>query len=163
MRLLSDCIEDFIKTLMEDETHEIELRRNELAEHFQCAPSQINYVLATRFTPDHGYVTSSQRGGGGYIRIVRIVRSDKEHMQYLLRDRIGESITAGEAQLLCLHLHERGVIGEEDAQLMIAATSASPVESIKHLAPYSTKPLLLATTTFLSVSPSISTTQTRLS
>ena len=64
MRLLSDSIEDFIKTLMEDETYEIELRRNELAEHFQCAPSQINYVLATRFTPDHGYVIESRRGGG---------------------------------------------------------------------------------------------------
>ena len=57
MRLLSDSIEDFIKALMEDEQDQqqaIELRRNELAEHFQCAPSQINYVLATRFTPDHG-------------------------------------------------------------------------------------------------------------
>ena len=72
MRLLSDCIEDFIKTLMEDETHEIELRRNELAEHFQCAPSQINYVLATRFSVDHGYIIESRRGGGGFVRIVRI-------------------------------------------------------------------------------------------
>ncbi|MFR2019259.1 MAG: CtsR family transcriptional regulator [Christensenellales bacterium] len=62
MRLLSDSIEDFIKALMEDEQDQqqaIELRRNELAEHFQCAPSQINYVLATRFTPDHGYVIES--------------------------------------------------------------------------------------------------------
>ena len=66
MRLLSDSIEAFIKTLLEDENREIELRRNELAEHFQCAPSQINYVLATRFTPDHGYVIESRRGGGGY-------------------------------------------------------------------------------------------------
>ena len=67
MRLLSDSIEDFIKALMEDEQDQqqaIELRRNELAEHFQCAPSQINYVLATRFTPDHGYVIESRRGGG---------------------------------------------------------------------------------------------------
>ena len=66
MRLLSDSIEDFIKALMEDEQDQqqaIELRRNELAEHFQCAPSQINYVLATRFTPDHGYVIESRRGG----------------------------------------------------------------------------------------------------
>ena len=134
---LSDAIEQFIKEMMSGEQQSgIDLKRNELAEYFHCAPSQINYVLSTRFTPDHGYVTSSQRGGGGYIRIVRIVRSDKEHMQYLLRDRIGESITAGEAQLLCLHLHERGVIGEEDAQLMIAATSVSALsvplpESVK--------------------------------
>ena len=64
---LSDSIERFIKTLLEQEETEIELKRNELAEYFGCAPSQINYVLATRFTPDHGYVIESQRGGGGYI------------------------------------------------------------------------------------------------
>ena len=135
---LSDAIERFIKEMMvEEQQGGIDLKRNELAEYFHCAPSQINYVLSTRFTPDHGYITSSQRGGGGYIRIVRIVRSDKEHMQYLLRDRVGESITDGEAQLLCTHLFERGVISENDAKLMIAATSAAalavPVpESIKN-------------------------------
>lgn len=123
---LSDAIEQFIKEMMvEEQQSGIDLKRNELAEYFHCAPSQINYVLSTRFTPDHGYVTSSQRGGGGYIRIVRIMRSDKEHMQYLLRDRVGESITAGEAQLLCQHLYERGAVSESDAKLMIAATSAS--------------------------------------
>ena len=80
MRLLSDTIESFIKTLMEDESTAIALRRNELAEHFQCAPSQINYVLATRFTPDHGYIIESRRGGGGYIRIVRLKSSSREEL-----------------------------------------------------------------------------------
>lgn len=123
---LSDAIEQFIKEMMaEEQQGGIDLKRNELAEYFHCAPSQINYVLSTRFTPDHGYVTSSQRGGGGYIRIVRIVRSDKEHMQYLLRDRVGESITPGEAQMLCQHLYERGAVSEDDAKLMIAATNAA--------------------------------------
>ena len=65
---LSDAIERFIKDMMvEDQQEEIDLKRNELAEYFHCAPSQINYVLSTRFTPDHGYVISSQRGGGGYF------------------------------------------------------------------------------------------------
>lgn len=123
---LSDAIEQFIKEMMtEEQQGGIDLKRNELAEYFHCAPSQINYVLSTRFTPDHGYVTSSQRGGGGYIRIVRIVRSDKEHMQYLLRDRVGDSITAGEAQSLCQHLYERGAISENDAKLMVAATGTA--------------------------------------
>ena len=53
---LSDTIEQFIKTMLVEETQEIELKRNELAEYFNCAPSQINYVLSTRFTPDHGYI-----------------------------------------------------------------------------------------------------------
>ena len=71
---LSDSIEQFIKDLLNEEATEVELKRNELAEYFGCAPSQINYVLATRFSPDHGYLTESRRGGGGYIRIVRAAK-----------------------------------------------------------------------------------------
>ena len=71
MAQLSDTIERFIKDLMSEDAH-VELRRNELAQHFGCAPSQINYVLATRFSVDHGYLIESRRGGGGYVRIVRM-------------------------------------------------------------------------------------------
>ena len=121
---LSDTIEQFIKDMMrEDQQAAIDLKRNELAEYFHCAPSQINYVLSTRFTPDHGYMTTSQRGGGGYIRIVRIVRSGSEQLRYLLNARIGDAITPGEAQVLCAQLAERGAISARDAQLMTAATS----------------------------------------
>lgn len=121
---LSDTIEQFIKDMMKEEQQaEIDLKRNELAEYFHCAPSQINYVLSTRFTPDHGYVTSSQRGGGGYIRIVRIVRTGSEQLHYLLNERIGSAISANEAQILCMQLAERNVISSQDAQLMIAASS----------------------------------------
>ena len=70
MAQLSDSIERFIKELMEEDA-QIELKRNELAQHFGCAPSQINYVLATRFSVDHGYIIESRRGGGGFVRIVR--------------------------------------------------------------------------------------------
>ncbi len=72
---LSDSIETFIKALMTEEEPAVELKRNELAEYFGCAPSQINYVLATRFTVDNGYLIESRRGGGGYIRIVRVVQT----------------------------------------------------------------------------------------
>ena len=92
---LSDTIEQFIKTMLQQGQPEIELKRNELAEYFHCAPSQINYVLATRFTPDHGYVISSQRGGGGCIRIVRVCHGNGEHITYLLRERVGESLPVG--------------------------------------------------------------------
>ncbi|MBR0320667.1 MAG: CtsR family transcriptional regulator, partial [Clostridia bacterium] len=120
---LSDTIEAFIKALMQEEDQSCELKRNELAEYFHCAPSQINYVLATRFTPDHGYVTSSQRGGGGYIRIVRVRQSSTDHLSYLLRERIGDSLDAQTAQILCAQLAERKVISLEQAQLMAAAVS----------------------------------------
>lgn len=127
MRLLSDTIEQFIKTLMEDENREIELRRNELAEHFQCAPSQINYVLATRFTPDHGYVIESRRGGGGYIRIVRLAATSREELLQTLYQRIGMSISAADAAKIIDHLKTEKIITPNEAQLMLAALSPQAV------------------------------------
>lgn len=120
---LSDTIESFIKAMMQEEQMEIELKRNELAEYFHCAPSQINYVLATRFTPDHGYMTSSQRGGGGYIRIVRVCRSANDQLSYLIRERIGDSLGAQSAQVLCAQLAESKAVSLEEARLIAAAVS----------------------------------------
>ena len=133
---LSDSIESFIKAMLQEDQEEVELKRNELAEYFHCAPSQINYVLATRFTPDHGYVTSSQRGGGGCIRIVRVCRTTGDHLNYLLTERIGDSLNAQSAHALCIQLAERKVVSNEAAQLMAAALSpqalAGPVpEAVK--------------------------------
>ena len=81
---LSDTIEEFIKTMMAQDEQEIELKRNELAEYFSCAPSQINYVLSTRFTPDHGYIIESRRGGGGCIRVIRLRQESENLIHYLL-------------------------------------------------------------------------------
>ncbi|MBO2516539.1 MAG: CtsR family transcriptional regulator [Clostridiales bacterium] len=122
---LSDTIESFIKQMMQEEREEVELKRNELAEYFHCAPSQINYVLATRFTPDHGYVTSSQRGGGGFIRIVRIQRSENDHIAYLLRQRIGDSLDEQSAVILCRQLAERGIVPADEARTMCSALSSA--------------------------------------
>ena len=90
MAQLSDSIEQFIKELMSDDAH-IELRRNELAQHFGCAPSQINYVLATRFSVDHGYIIESRRGGGGYVRIVRMQNRGEKNFLDTLRRPISNS------------------------------------------------------------------------
>ena len=84
---LSDAIEKFIKAMLTQDEQEIELKRNELAQYFNCAPSQINYVLATRFTPDHGYIIESRRGGGGYIRIFRMEHDTSQQLIYLLHER----------------------------------------------------------------------------
>ena len=120
---LSDTIEKFIKAMLQQDEQEVELKRNELAEYFNCAPSQINYVLATRFTPDHGYIIESRRGGGGYIRIVRMEQSAGEHLLYLIHERIGESIGETEAMHLIGQLRERELVSREGAQLMAAAIS----------------------------------------
>ena len=68
---ISDLIEDFIKDMLKTE-NELEIQRNELAEHFNCVPSQINYVISTRFKPSQGYYVESRRGGGGHITIKKI-------------------------------------------------------------------------------------------
>ncbi|MBQ8092628.1 MAG: CtsR family transcriptional regulator [Clostridia bacterium] len=132
MKLLSDSIEDFIKALLvddEDEAQasEVELRRNELAEHFQCAPSQINYVLATRFTPEHGYVIESRRGGGGYIRIMRLAATSREELLQTLYQRIGTSISSVEAAKIIETLKTEKIVTEDEACLMHAALNPTAV------------------------------------
>ncbi len=120
---LSDSIEQFIKELLNQESTEVELKRNELAEYFGCAPSQINYVLATRFSPDHGYLTESRRGGGGYIRIVRVVQSGSQRLMYLVNDRIGDSLGEEECLRLISQLKEQMIITADEAALMASAVS----------------------------------------
>ena len=124
---LSDSIEQFIKTMLSQEEHEIELKRNELAEYFGCAPSQINYVLATRFTPDHGYIIESRRGGGGYIRIFRTQQDTGKQLVYLLNERIGDSITVLSANHLIQQLKERDIVTSDEAALMAAAVSQQAI------------------------------------
>ena len=120
---LSDSIESFIKTLLNEESTEVELKRNELAEYFGCAPSQINYVLATRFAPDHGYLTESRRGGGGYIRIVRVVQSGSQRLMYLVNERIGDSLEEDECLRLISQLKEQRIVTADEASLMASAIS----------------------------------------
>ena len=122
---LSDSIETFIKALLAEDEQSVELKRNELAEYFGCAPSQINYVLATRFTLDDGYVIESRRGGGGYIRIVRVMGSDQQQLMYLINERIGQSITEAEAVRLIGQLVERKIITSSEGDIMRAAVSSA--------------------------------------
>lgn len=125
MRPISDAIEDFIKALLEGQEQQIELRRNELAEYFRCAPSQINYVLATRFTQDHGYIVESRRGGGGYIRVIRLCHQGDDYLRHLLKERIGNALTAAEAEAIQRSLEERGLVTQREALLMRAAVSSA--------------------------------------
>ena len=118
MAQLSDAIEHFIKELMEEDK-QIEVKRNELAQHFGCAPSQINYVLATRFSVDHGYIIESRRGGGGYVRIVRMTQGAK---------RVGTSIDEESANAIIACLHERKLITRREALLMRSAVAKNALQ-----------------------------------
>ena len=118
---LSDTIEKFIKNMLEQDEQEIELKRNELAEYFHCAPSQINYVLSTRFTPNHGYVIQSQRGGGGYIRIYRMKQNSETDLLQSILSQINDTLPAIESVQIISQLHERGAITLKEKEVMKAA------------------------------------------
>ena len=81
MKNLADDIENFIvRQLLLDEEDQIFVQRNELADRLSCAPSQISYVLSTRFTPERGYIVESRRGSGGFVRIVRLMTGERQQM-----------------------------------------------------------------------------------
>lgn len=120
MANLADDIEAFLKRLLR-ESSTIEIQRAMLASKFNCAPSQINYVMTTRFTPVHGYVVESRRGGGGYIRIVRLNMEKGEAFRTLVQQRIGHSISQEEALAVLSFLLERKWVTEREAHLMAAA------------------------------------------
>lgn len=127
MRPLTDSIEAFIKSLLEEGQEQVDVQRNELAQYFRCAPSQITYVLSTRFTPDHGYVIESRRGGGGYIRIVRLREEPGSNLLYLINQRIGASISRHDCDAIISQLCESHVVTENEAGLMHAAVSADAI------------------------------------
>ena len=120
------------KIIMEmlESSGETEIQRNELAQTLGCVPSQINYVLSSRFTPEHGYIVESHRGGGGYIRITR-VKMDRGTIFMHLINSIGDSMGEKTCQAHIINLNGRGVIDENTAKLMIAATSENSLRILE--------------------------------
>ena len=89
MRVLADKIEQFIlHKLLEEDNSDIVLRRNELADELQCAPSQISYVLSTRFSNEKGYLVESRRGSGGFVRIIKLTPKKQDRTPVLLHERL---------------------------------------------------------------------------
>lgn len=119
--MLSDVIEEFIKTMMPKEQDSVDLKRNELAQYFSCAPSQINYVIKTRFNINQGYYTESRRGGGGYIRIMRVNSCDEDYLMELLNGVIGKEISQRDALNIISHIYELKTISKQTAHVMSAA------------------------------------------
>lgn len=119
MARISDIIAQFINDMIEDEKDkEVIIQRNELADKFNCAPSQINYVLTTRFTSEKGYMIESRRGGGGYIIIKRIEYTNKEKQVEAINKAIGESLTYSAALLLLEHLYETELITKRELEIV---------------------------------------------
>ena len=120
---ISDKIEAFIMELMKDETDYAEFGRNELADIFGCVPSQINYVISTRFSPEKGYSVESRRGGGGYIKIKRVSLKDVGDIISL----IGKSCDMPTAKSAITYLYKDGTLSEQAARLLLAACSDNAI------------------------------------
>ena len=120
MSAMSDAIEQFINDMF-DESGGVELKRNELAQYFGCAPSQINYVLTTRFSLDRGYVITSKRGGGGHITIVRLQAPEGDLLHQLAAGGIGESLSMQRARAITARLEEEKLLSRREAAMMLAA------------------------------------------
>jgi len=114
---MSDLIESYLKNvLLSNET--VEIRRSEIADQFNCVPSQINYVINTRFTIQQGYVVESKRGGGGYIRIMKVNLVDEMDILNTLGDLIPLQLSVREANHLLQNLYENELISKREAQMM---------------------------------------------
>ena len=117
MASITDKIELFINELMNN-SNSIQIKRNELANLFNCAPSQINYVLTTRFTSEKGYMIESRRGGGGYIIIRRVNYTNKEQQLEAINNAIGVSLTYNSAVLLLEYLCEKELITKRELEIV---------------------------------------------
>lgn len=126
---ISDLIEGFINELINEENGTAELQRADIANRFNCVPSQINYVISTRFSPEHGYIVESRRGGGGYIRIQR-VRMDPHQLIMHTVNAVGEKIDARTCAALISNAYNGGAISEMAAKMMIAATNDAALKPV---------------------------------
>lgn len=122
MANLTEAIEQYLKGLIAASREgSIEVQRSLLAEMFSCAPSQINYVLATRFLLEHGYLVETKRGGGGYVRITLLALDSQTDWNAML-DLIGQTISQPRAEAIIARLEREGLVSSREADLMLAAT-----------------------------------------
>lgn len=117
---ISDIIENYLKSIL-GEDEQVEIRRSEIADHFDVVPSQINYVIKTRFSLQNGYLVESKRGGGGYIRIEKVNLLDDVDVLDALIDVIGDSIGQNDAYDVIKTLYQEKVISRREGDLMLVA------------------------------------------
>lgn len=124
MANISDVIEQFIlKTMGDDES--VDISRNELASFFSCAPSQINYVLETRFTIDKGFVKESRRGGGGFIKISKINLDNDEYVSNLILESVGDELSQKRLSQIMDKLKNENIISQKEKEIIFSALSDS--------------------------------------
>ncbi|MEY8311379.1 CtsR family transcriptional regulator [Oscillospiraceae bacterium 42-9] len=126
---ISDSVANYILELLNQAGGIAEIQRNELASFLGCVPSQINYVLTSRFTPEQGYLVESRRGGGGYIRITRMQLSTADMIMHIVNG-VGESLDSATARAMLGNMVERGVLDRTSAELIGAAVSEKSLAAV---------------------------------
>ncbi|MFV0558719.1 MAG: CtsR family transcriptional regulator [Enterococcus sp.] len=120
----SDLIEAYLKNILEN-SEIIEIRRAEMADLFNCVPSQINYVINTRFTIQRGYTVESKRGGGGYIRIEKVKITDSHHFLQKVSQLFDEELSEKDALAIVQKLYEEAILTKPEGNLVLATLSKS--------------------------------------
>lgn len=126
---ISDYVAEHIMRLLDEADGTAEIQRNELAGTLGCVPSQINYVITSRFTPEHGYIVESRRGGGGYIRIIRRQMTTSDLVMHLVNS-IGSEIDYGSVNAILQNLLQNQVITEGENRIMTAALTDRALSSV---------------------------------
>lgn len=119
---ISDSVANYILRLLQEENGTAEIQRNELANYLGCVPSQINYVITSRFTPEQGYLVESRRGGGGYIRITRLQLSQADRIMHVVNS-VGGELDGGTARAMLQNMVQSGALNSSQAELIHAAVS----------------------------------------
>jgi len=127
---MSDLIASFLQESLEAaENGVLEIQRNDLAQRFNCVPSQINYVMSTRFSPERGYIVESRRGGNGYIRITR-VRVDRQTLLMHVINSLGNQVDLPSVRAILSNLVQSGALSEEIARVLLAAVSDQALSAV---------------------------------
>ncbi len=126
---MSDIVAKYILEMLDESDGNAEIQRNELASSLGCVPSQINYVITSRFTPEQGYIVESRRGGGGYIRITRINPNPTNALMHIINS-VGNRLDKLSAEIMINNMLSRGIITKDNARLITAAMSERAFLSI---------------------------------
>lgn len=127
---MSDLVAQYIMEMLEQQDGSAEIQRNELAGNLGCVPSQINYVITSRFTPEQGYIVESRRGGGGYIRISR-VKMDKGTAVMHIINSVGDTLDKAAAEVMLRNMLQRRLMELQTAKAIAAALSDRTLKNIE--------------------------------
>lgn len=127
---MSDLVAQYIMQMLDEQNGSAEIQRNELAGNLGCVPSQINYVITSRFTPEQGYIVESRRGGGGYIRISRVKMDRGTAIMHIINS-VGETLEKATAEVMLNNMLQRNMLQLQSAKLIAAALSDRTLSQVE--------------------------------